>query len=46
LALQRPPHEQQKSFIMPASTGLQRLQDVQAGLVGRIAQKHEAQGEL
>jgi hypothetical protein len=45
LALQRPPREQQKSFIMPASTGLQRLQDVQAGLVGRIAQKYQAQGQ-
>ena len=45
LALQRPPREQQKSFIMPASTGLQRLQDVQAGVVGRIAQKYQAQGQ-
>ena len=45
LALQRPPREQQKSFIMPASTGLQRLQDVQAGLVGRIVQKYQAQGQ-
>ena len=45
LALQRPPREQQKSFIMPASTGLQRLQDVQAGLVGRIAQKYQVQGQ-
>jgi hypothetical protein len=44
LALQRPAREQQKSFIMPASTGLQCLQDVQAGVVGRIAQKYQAQG--
>src|SRR5512143_1131391 len=45
LALQRPPRQQQKRFIMPASTGLQRLQDVQAGLVGRIAQKYQTQGQ-
>ncbi len=45
LALQRPPREQQKSFIMPASIGLQRLQEVQAGVVGRIAQKYQAQGQ-
>ncbi len=45
LARQPPPREQQKSFIMPASTGLQRLQDVQAGLVGRIAQKYQVQGQ-
>ncbi len=45
LALQRPRREEQKSFIMPASAGLQRLQDVQAGLVGRVAKKYEAQGQ-
>ncbi len=45
LALQRPAREEQKSFIMPASTGLQRLQDVQAGLVGRVSQKYHAQGQ-
>lgn len=45
LALQRPPRQQQKSFIMPASIGLQRLQDVQAGLVGRVAQKYQAHGQ-
>lgn len=45
LALQRPPREEQKSFIMPASTGLQRLQEVQAGLVGRVLQKYQAQGQ-
>src|SRR5882724_10436901 len=44
LALQRPARQEQKSFIMPASTGLQRLQDVQAGLVRRVAQKYLAQG--
>src|SRR5712671_6209085 len=39
LALKRPARQEQKSFIMPASTGLQRLQrlqDVQAGLVRRV----------
>ena len=45
LALRRPPREEQKSFIMPASMGLQRLQDVQAGLVGRVAQKYQVQGQ-
>jgi Transposase DDE domain group 1 len=45
LALQRPAREEQKSFIMPVSTGLQRLQDVQAGLVGRVAQKYQVQGQ-
>ncbi len=45
LALQRPSREEQKSFIMAASSGLQRLQDVQAGLVGRVAQKYQAQGQ-
>lgn len=45
LALQRPSREEQKSFIMPASTGLERLQDVQAGLVGRVAQKYQIQGQ-
>ncbi len=45
LALQRPAREEQKSFIMPASTGLQRLQDVQAGLIGRVAQKYQSQGQ-
>jgi hypothetical protein len=45
LARQRPAREEQKSFIMPASTGLERLQAVQAGLVGRVAQKYQAQGQ-
>ena len=45
LALQRPARQEQKSFIMPASTGLQRLQEVQAGLVGRVAQKYRAEGQ-
>jgi len=45
LALQRPAREEQKSFIMAASTALQRLQEVQAGLAGRIAQKYQAQGQ-
>lgn len=45
LALQRPVREEQKSFIMPASSGLQRLQDVQAGLIRRVAQKYGACGQ-
>lgn len=45
LALQRPARQEQKSFIMPASTGLQRLQDVQAGVVRRVAQKYLVQGQ-
>ncbi len=45
LALQRPAREEQKSFIMPASTALQRLQDVQAGLVRRVSQKYVTQGQ-
>jgi len=45
LAQLRPARAEQKSFIMAASTALQRLQDVQAGLVGRIAQKYAAQGQ-
>jgi len=45
LAQMRPVRGEQKSFIMAASTALQRLQDVQAGLVRRIAQKYTAQGQ-
>jgi len=45
LAQARPGREQQKSFILPPSTALQRLQDVQAGLVRRIAQRYAAQGQ-
>jgi hypothetical protein len=45
LALQRPPRQEQKSFIVPASAGLEGLQDVQAGLVWRVAQKYQAQGQ-
>ena len=45
LALQRPPRQEQKAFIMPASTGLQRLQEVQAGIVRRVAQKYHAHGQ-
>ena len=45
LARARPGREQRKSFILPPSTALQRLQDVQAGLVRRIAQRYAAQGQ-
>jgi len=44
LALQRPAREEQKSFIVAGSTGVRRLQDVQAGLVGRVAQSIELKG--
>ena len=40
----RPAREEQKSFIFPNSEPLQGLQNVQAGLVRRIAQKYCAQG--
>ena len=45
LALKRPAREEQKSFIVPPSLGLQRLQAVQAGLIRRVAQKYGAQGQ-
>jgi hypothetical protein len=41
----RPPREQQKSFIIPASGPVEGLQQVQAGLVGRIARLYEQQGQ-
>lgn len=41
---QRPPRDQQKSFIFPASAPLQGLQNVQAGLVQRVAAQYAAQG--
>ena len=45
LALKRPAREEQKSFIVPPSLGLQRLQAVQAGLIRRVAQKYGVQGQ-
>ena len=41
----RPPREEQKSFIIPASGPVQGLQQVQAGLVARIAKLYEQQGK-
>ena len=36
----RPPREQQRSFIPPASQALQQLQTVQAGLVAAVARRY------
>lgn len=41
----RPEREVQKSFILPPSSGITQLQEVQAGLVRRIAKHHEQAGE-
>ena len=41
----RPPREQQKSFIVPSSGPVQGLQNVQAGLVRRIARRYAEQGQ-
>ena len=41
----RPPRAEQKSFIFPSSQPLQGLQNVQAGLVRRLAQKYGEQGQ-
>jgi hypothetical protein len=40
----RPPREEQKSFIVPSSDAVQGLQNVQAGLVRRVAQRYAQQG--
>jgi len=45
LAALRPPREEQKSFIFPSSEPIQGLQNVQAGLVRRGAQKYAEQGQ-
>ena len=45
LAASRPAREVQKSFIMPSSAGIQGLQQVQAGLVRRVAKLYEEQGQ-
>lgn len=44
LEQKRPPREVQKSFIPDQSLSLAGLQEVQAGLVGQIARKHEEAG--
>lgn len=43
LADLRPDREQQKSFILPSSDGIRALQEVQAGLVGRVAKLYAEQ---
>ena len=43
VAAQRPPRAAQKSFILPSSAPVQGLQQVQAGLVGRVARLYAAQ---
>jgi hypothetical protein len=44
IALQRPSRAVQKSFILPSTEPVAALQEVQAHLVRRIAQRYEAQG--
>jgi hypothetical protein len=41
----RPEREAQKSFIFPSSQPVSALQEVQSGLVGRIAKLYEKQGQ-
>ena len=43
LANLRPDREEQKSFILPSSNGIRALQEVQAGLVGRVAKLYAEQ---
>jgi len=45
LAALRPPREQQKSFIVPSSGPVRGLQNVQAGVVRRIAQRYAQAGQ-
>lgn len=45
LAALRPKREKQKSFILPSSQPVQGLQQVQAGLVGRIAKLYAQEGQ-
>jgi hypothetical protein len=45
LETQRPPRSAQKSFIFPASAPVSALQEVQRGLVRRIARRYEQQGQ-
>jgi hypothetical protein len=45
LEAQRPNREEQKSFIFPASQPIEGLQNVQAGMVRRVAQKYAEQGQ-
>ena len=41
----RPARQEQKSFIFPGSEPIRGLQNVQAGLVGRVARKYAEQGQ-
>jgi DDE family transposase len=45
LAALRPPRQEQKSFIVPSSQPVQGLQEVQAGVVGRIAKLYAQEGQ-
>jgi hypothetical protein len=45
LAALRPTREIQKSFILPSSQPVQGLQEVQAGVVGRIARLYAQEGQ-
>jgi hypothetical protein len=45
LEKQRPPRQEQKSFIFPSSQPVAALQEVQSGLVRRIARLYEKQGQ-
>jgi len=45
LAASRPKREEQKSFILPSSQPVQGLQQVQAGMVRRIAKLYAEQGQ-
>ena len=45
VAASRPKREEQKSFILPSSQPVQGLQQVQAGMVGRIAKLYAQQGQ-
>ena len=40
LAAQRPPRAEQKSFILPSSAPVPGVQQVLAGLVGRVARRY------
>ena len=45
LAALRPAREEQKSFIVPRSSGVARLQEVQVGTVRRVAKQYAQAGE-
>ena len=45
IASSRPARETQKSFILPSSSGVAGLQNVQAGLVRQVAKRYDLAGE-